>query len=459
MSKSVLKFLIAGTLIFCLIQRGMSSPQAEELTKSLTLDNGLRIYLYEKHNLPLVNMVFAFDVGSKDETDETNGLVHILEHYILFRGTEERSGEQIGWDIRRHGAYFNAHTGRDLSLFELTVPSEHIDFGLSNQKEILFRLKLTQENLDKEKEVILEEISNTEDDPERYPLTLLFNSLYGDHPYHRPIYGNREVIKAATVEQIEAFYRKYFVPSNAALAVVGDFSIAEMEDKIRQALGPLPPGERAEQAYPEVAPLKKAVEITHAMDTNKAYMIIGALGPDYNSEDQYTMDVLSLILGGGINPMLNSVLRGRRELVDSVRMGFGAERHGGAINILMTLDKKNIKAAEREAVSFLRSTRSLNYSMDDYQGEQRLYATDFMENAKNQIRFSFHQSQEYGLNIASSLARYMLMNTIPDRGRYLDRIESLKSGDLRRAAAQYLSKSKYVVIIVEPQAEKKERRP
>ena len=449
--------LTAGLL--CLLLTGFLPGQTEENTKSFTLENGLKIYLFEKHNLPLVNMVFAFDVGSKDETAETSGLVHILEHYILFRGTEARTGDQISRDIRSHGAYFNAHTGRDLSLFELSLPSEYIDFGLANQKEILFNLNLTQENLDKEKEVILEEISNTEDDPDRYPLTLLFNSLYGDHPYHRPVYGNREVISGATVEQMETFYRKFFVPANAALAVVGDFDIAEMENRIRKTFSDIPAGEKPVETYPMVEPIKKTLEITHTMDTNKAYMVIGTLGPDYNNMDQYTLDVLSLILGGGINPMLNSVLRGQRRLVDTVRMGFGAERYGGAITVLMTLDKKTMKAAQRQAVDFLKSTRSLNYSLDDFQGDQRLYATDFMENAKNQIRFSYYQSQENGLNIASSLARYILMNTLPDRGRYLDRIDDISPGDLRKAAAEYLSKSKYVIVSIQPQADKREKTP
>jgi zinc protease len=450
--------LLMSTLVF-LLPTGFLDGQTQEETKSFTLENGLKIYLFEKHNLPLVNMVFAFDVGSKDETEETSGLVHILEHYILFRGTEARTGAEISQDIRRHGAYFNAHTGRDLSLFELTLPSEYIDFGLSNQKEILFTLKLTQENLDKEKEVILEEISNTEDDPDRYPLTLLFNSLYGDHPYHRPIYGRREVISGATVEQLEAFYHKYFIPSNASLAVVGDFSITEMESKLRQTFSDIPAGEKAAATYPMVEQIKKKVEITHTMDTNKAYMVIGALGPDYNNTDQYTLDVLSLILGGGINPMLNSVLRGQRRLVDSVRMGFGAERYGGAITVLMTLEKKSIKSAQRTAVDFLKSTRSLNYSLADYQGDQRLYATDFMENAKNQIRFSYYQSQENGLNIAASLARYMLMNTLPDRGKYLDMINAINPSDLRKAAAEYLSKGRFAIISILPQTKKQEKTP
>lgn len=459
MNKKRLKItLLAAALLLFAFAR-LQSGQKQEESKSFTLDNGLKVYLYERHNLPLVDMVFAFDVGSKDETDESSGLVHILEHYILFRGTDLRTGEEISRDIREHGAYFNAHTGRDLSMFEMSVPSEYADFGLENQKEILFSLKLTQENLDKEKEVILEEISKTEDDPDRYPLTLLFNQLYGDHPYSRPVYGSREVIANASVEQMEAFYRKYFVPCNGALAVVGDFALSDMEEKIRGTFGDIPAGEPVENDYPMVEPLEKNIEITHPMDTNKSYMVIGTLGPGYNNMDQYAVDILTLIMGRGVNPMLNSVLRGRRTLADRVSMGSGAERYGGAISVQMILDKKNMKSAQREALNFLKSARSLNYSIEDFQGDQRLFATDFLENAKNQIRFDYYQSQENALNIAASLARYMLMNDVPDRGRYLDRIDAISSGDLRKTAAEYLSKARFVIINVTPKSNDGEKKP
>ena len=126
-------------IFFCLLP-ATASDQEHPPTRYFKLENGFQIFLYPRHTLPLIHLVIAFDVGSKDETEETNGLVHILEHYILFRGTEYRTGSEISQDIRRHGAYFNAHTDRDLSTFEMSLPSDYLDFALRNQKEILFHL-------------------------------------------------------------------------------------------------------------------------------------------------------------------------------------------------------------------------------------------------------------------------------------------------------------------------------
>ncbi len=322
--KAYRKFIFgAALLFFCLLFITPANSQ-DETQKYFELENGLKIFLYEKHTLPLINLVFAVNLGTKDESDKTSGLVHILEHYILFRGTEFRSGPEISQEIRRHGAYFNAHTSLDLATFEISLPSEHADFALRNQKEILFNLKLSQVELDEEKKVILEELSQTQDDPLRYATSTVYQNLFKDHPYQKPIPGKKEIIEALTVEQVEKFYRKFFVPSNCVLAIVGDFEIEEMEKKIKDIFGDLKKEEISPPKYEKVPALKKTVEIKQEMDVNQAYLVIGIFGPDYNNKDQYATDILTQILGRGVNPMLNYPLRGRRNLAQSVLMRYSA---------------------------------------------------------------------------------------------------------------------------------------
>jgi len=444
----------AIVLLCCLLSITPSKSEDKSQTKYFELENGLKIFLYEKHSPPLINLSFAVNLGTKDESDETNGLVHILEHYILFRGTEFRSGSEISQDIRRHGAYFNAHTGRDLATFEISLPSEYADFALKNQKEILFNLKLTQEELDEEKKVILEELSQFQDDPLKYATSLVYQNLFKDHPYQKPIHGKKEIIEASSVEQIEKFYRKFLVPNNCALAIVGDFKIEEMEEKAKDIFGDLKKEGIALVKYEKVHVLEKTVEIEQEMDVNQAYLVIGMIGPDFNHPDQYSIDILTEILGRGVNPMLNYPLRGRRDLAHSVSMGYSAYKYGGAVFIYITLDPKNINFAKREAIKFLKETRGLNYAKKDFAGESQFYAFDYLESAKNQIKFKFHQSQEKGLNIATSLAMFMLLNEDEERGRYLENIEKISSSDLRKAAGKYLSKGRYVIASIIPKKKK-----
>jgi zinc protease len=444
----------AVLLFFCLLFIFPSYSQEKDQSKYFDLENGLRVLLYERHTLPMVNLVFAVNLGTKDESDETSGLVHILEHYILFRGTEFRSGQEISQDIRKHGAYFNAHTSLDLATFEMSLPSEYADFALRNQKEILFNLKLSQKELDEEKKVILEELSNIEDDPFKYASSLVYQNLFKDHPYQRPVQGKKEIIEASTAEQIEKFYRKFFVPNNFTLAIVGDFKIEEMEVKVKDIFGDLEKKEIASVKYEKARIPEKTVEIEHEMDINQAYLVIGMIGPDFNHADQHSIDVITEILGRGLNPMMNSRLRRRRNLIHSISMGYSAHKYGGAIFIYITLDSKNVNRAKIEAIKFLKETRSLNYSKKDFVGEYQKYVYDYLESAKNQIKFKFHRSQEKGLSLATSLARYMLLNENEERGGYLNSIEKINSSDLRQVAGDYLSNGRYVIVSILPKKKK-----
>jgi len=428
--------------------------EAKRESKYFELENGMKVFLYEKQDLPLLNLVFAFDVGIKNESDETNGIVHILEHYILFRGSEYRSGEEIGQDIRSHGAYFNGHTGLDLATFELALPSAYVDFALQNQKEILFHLELTQEELDEEKQVILEELSQVQDDPIKFSTALLYQNLYQNHPYQRLVYGKKEIIETATIEQVQEFYKKYFVPANCALAVVGDFRIEEIEEKIKNKFSDLENNGFTPQKFEKTTPLEKDIDIEEEMDVNIGYLVIGTQGPDYNHQDQYAVDVLTEVIGRGVIPLLSYSLRGRRRLVETVSMGYGSYKYGGMINIYLTLDPKNMRAARIETMKFLKNSRQLNYSKTDYSGDERFFALDYLESAKNQIKFRFHQSQEQGLAIALSLATYTLMSEGPDRGKYIDNIDKISSSDLRKVAGEYLSGGKYVIVSVLPKKKK-----
>jgi len=437
--------LLASVLSFAEENRGF---------KNFELENGLKVSLYEKQDLPLLNLVFAFDVGIKNESDETNGLVHILEHYILFRGSEFRSGEEIGNDIRSHGAYFNGHTGLDVATFELALPSEYVDFALQIQKEILFRLKFTQEELDEEKQVLLEELSQIQDDPIKYSTSLIHQNLFQNHPYQKPVYGKKEIIEAATIEQVQGFHKKYFVPANCALAVVGDFKIEEMEEKIKTIFSDLKNNGFTPQTIEMAPPLEKDIDIEEEMDVNIGYLVIGLQGPDYNHQDQYAVDVLTEVVGRGVIPLLNYSLRGRRQLAETVSMGNGTYKFGGTINIYITLDPKNMKAAKLEALKFLKNSRNQNFSKKDYLGDEQFYALDYLESAKNQIKFRFNQAQEIGLIIALSLATHTLMSEGPDRGKYIENIDNIDSSDLRKAAGEYLSGGKHVIVSIMPKNKK-----
>jgi predicted Zn-dependent peptidase len=224
-----------------------------------------------------------------------------------------------------------------------------------------------------------------------------------------------------------------------------------MEEKVRRVFGGIVRGGAEKNKIDPVRALDKGVEVDIDMDVNKAYLVIAAQAPDYNHADQYAIEVLTEIIGRGVNPMLYSALMNPRRLIQTISMAYHSHRHGGAVMIFLTLDPKNLGAVKREALDFLRKVRDQNFSPQDVYGAEQMYAFDFLESAKNQIKYNAHQAQEKGLSLAVSMARFMLLSEGSAPRNYLQSIDQVKSGDLRRTAAKYLSRSPYVLISIVPQ--------
>jgi zinc protease len=434
-----------------------SGDTAPELSKFLTLANGLRVFLLERHTIPLVNIAAAANCGTKDETPRTSGLAHLLEHCALFRGTTTRSGAEISREVRAHGAYYNARTGPDLTLFEMSLPSSQAEFGLSNLEDILFQTRFAQPEVEAERAVVLKEVNMVADDPIRRATGLVYEKLFASHPYALPLQGRPESLEALTARDLADFHAAYFLPANISLAVVGDFRLPDMEQLVQRVFGAVPSSDFKPPHYPLARQPADDLEFTLEMDVSKAYCLIGILGPDYNNPDQYAVDALCQVLGRGINPMMNAALRGSRELVETVTMSYSAMAYGGLILVTMTLNPKNITRSRIEALDFLRGTRSLNFGPEDIAGEEQFYALDHLGSAKNQIRFDLFRGQEQGLTVASSLARYLLLQDKRSERNYLQSIEHLTTSDLRRAAGRYLGGGKKIVVSVLPLG--KGRRP
>jgi zinc protease len=448
------RLVLAG--LACLSLQAAAAPDPE-ISKFFTLDNGLKVFLLERHVSPLVSFVVAVNCGSKDETPRTSGLAHLLEHCALFRGTATRSGEEIGRQVRRRGAFFNARTGLDLTEFETCLPSSEAEFGLTNLKDILFDLRIVQPEVEAEAAVILQELNLVADDPFRRGLGLVYGNVFSGHPYALPLQGTPETLSALTADDLRAFYESHFSPANMGLAAVGDFSLPDMEARVRAVFGSVPAPPRSAASLKPAPPPERDVEMTVEMDVQKAYCFVGMAGPDFNHPDKYALDALAQVLGRGFNPLLNSALRGSRDLVETVSMSYSALKYGGLVLVSLTLDPSTLAAARRETLKFLRSSRNLNFGPQDMPGDERFFAFDYLGSAKNQIRFEMYRSQERGLSVASGLARYLLLGDPSIDRNYLQSVDRLTTSDLRQAAGRYLSGGKKVVVSIVPRGSR--RRP
>lgn len=439
-----------------LVWPGTAGTAADKPLASMyfTLDNGLQVFLQEKHDLPLAAAALALDIGTKDETEQTSGYAHLLEHMLLFGANAELDGETRLAELRSHGIAHNAHTDHDLMTFEVSCPASESAWALERLRQTVFFSRFDPQQLESEKRIILEEILQLRDDPLSLGRMLVMQQLFAGHPYGQPVYGDGRAIKTAVVESLQAFYRRLLVPGRCALAVIGDFDLAEVEKEIRRNWGALPKGAAGAAGIPLAGRLEKNSEQQIELDINESHLFFAWRAPEFNHEQRIPLTLLIHILGRGLNPLLNGVLRGGRPSADQLDMSYVPLRSGGIVQLHLTLEQKNIRLAKNELSRFLSRLSSFNFGREDFQQQVQSFVLDFLESAKNQMAYDNGNFRESTLNLSMAVARFLLMNTIQGSDSYLENVEKITSTDLRHVAGKYLSGKKWAVLAIVPLAGK-----
>ena len=206
------------------------------------LDNGLQVLLIENPALPMVGVNTVVKVGSAYETFATSGMSHMLEH-LLFNGTNSRTQKQLYDDTDRIGGYNNANTSEYFTNYMMVTPADNIVYGMKIQADMLFNSILPVDKFQKEKGIVLEEISKSLGSPAEQINRNLISILYKGHALSLPTLGTYATIKAMDREIVNNFYKNNYVPNNMILSVIGNFVSADMLNNINNIYGKYPPNE------------------------------------------------------------------------------------------------------------------------------------------------------------------------------------------------------------------------
>lgn len=450
--------LAAGLVLLFLAAPTAVKPSTEQ--QSLTLFNGLRVFLYSRPGVPLLNLAVAVEAGTRDESEGRNGLLHLLEHILLFRSAGLRESEDFLSGMRRQGIYFNGFTGRDYSLFEMSAPPERAETAFRALAELLFDFDVNDKDLEREKEVIHEEISRLREEPLRFGLERVAARLFQGHPYGRPVHGRDEEIARVTRDDLLAFHRAYFTPSRCVLAAVGGLPAKDMEQAAREAFGRLrTDNERpyAERLLP-VPPFKENPVIHEYLDVKDAHVFVAVPAPDFNSPEQFAFDVLCEVLGSGPAPLLLLALQRSGHRAAGLNMFYFPNALGGEAVAYCRTDEKSSARVARDMASYLqKEVRSENFSPDDLPPGTAPMAFDFLNGARNGLTLAALRAEEEGLRLAESMARFLLLNRRVETPAYLESVRAVRSGDLRRAAAEWFSRQGSVTLVIHPPPGQKQR--
>ena len=303
-----------------------------------TLENGLRVLLHPQPRVPKVFFLTLFNVGSVDEDEEKGetGIAHLLEH-LLFQGSRKYSAKEYNRGVESRGISSNAFTSFDYTGYHYNMPPEHLEWIIKVEADRLGWPLLSQKYLDKEKPVVLEERRQRFNAPSSRLFAHSMKMLFKDHSYSHPIIGYVKDITNYTRQQVVDFHHKYYVPSNAVLALAGDFDRTQAKTWIQKHYGKIPskPLERVNVSFSSSQKeprTQRFEELTQATSFTVSFQ-----GVEMKSPDSYALDVLAFILGSGSSSRLH------RELIHNQQVGIGASashmslRNGGIFYVFAQL--------------------------------------------------------------------------------------------------------------------------
>ena len=238
--------LIVTFFAFLTLLQAQSLPQGVSIHQ---LDNGLQVLLIENPALPMVGVNVVVKVGSAYENFATSGMSHMLEH-LLFNGTTSRTQKQLYDDVDRIGGYNNANTSDYYTNFMMVTPAENIRKGMEIQADMLFHSTLPETKFQKEKGIVLEEISKSLADPDEQKERNILSVLFKGHALSLPTLGTYSTIEHMDRDQVYDFYLNNYVPNNMLMSVIGHFDSKEMLATIKDIYGKASPGEVRRDEYP-----------------------------------------------------------------------------------------------------------------------------------------------------------------------------------------------------------------
>jgi predicted Zn-dependent peptidase len=293
-----------------------------------TCKNGVRIVL---ENIPTVRSVAIgvwIGTGSRDENPQTNGVSHFLEH-MFFKGTATRSAKEIAESFDSIGGQVNAFTSKEYTCYYAKVLDTHSQFALDVLADMFFNSTFVEEELKKEKNVVLEEIKMYEDTPDDIVHDLLSRAVYGNHPLGYPILGTEETLNAFTGETLKEYMHQRYTPENVVISIAGNISdsfILEVEKYFGSYVG-------GQDTSESTVPVFQSNRISRKKETEQAHLCIGFEGLKVGHEDVYSLIILNNVLGGSMSSRLFQEVREQRGLAYSVFSYHSAYQDNGIVTV------------------------------------------------------------------------------------------------------------------------------
>jgi len=397
------------------------------------LPNGVVLIAQEQRASDVVALQLWMRVGGRDEAPDELGLSHYLEH-MLFKGTPTRPPGSIDRLIEGFGGASNAFTSYDYTHFDLVVPARHLREAAEVLADIAVNAAFNPQELESEKKVVFEEMSLTEDDPERFLVRRLSEVAYTPHPYGRPILGTRDLVQSLTRARLNAYYKKHYVPKAMALIVVGAVTLEEARAAADATFGRLVGPESVRAPAVPVPRLDRSRRVDVPRAEQQAYLGLAWQAAAARDPDIQAVDVLTYILGDGPSSRLNQQLREQLDLVSTIDATYIARQQSGFVTVTARLDAGKLDAAERAVLDVLRRVRAEGVTEVE---RQRAIVT-----AESSYAFDIETAE----GLARTYGEAETISTLDEELSYLARLREVTAAQIQAAARRYFGDDNYARV-------------
>ncbi|MFD0963751.1 M16 family metallopeptidase [Pseudofulvibacter geojedonensis] len=422
------------------------SIMAQKVTfEEYDLDNGLHVILHQDNSAPVVTTSVMYHVGAKDENPERTGFAHFFEH-LLFEGTQNIGKGKWFEIVTSNGGSNNANTTDDRTYYYEVFPSNSLELGLWMESERMLHPVIDQTGVDTQNEVVKEEKRlRVDNQPYGNFLAEIKKLLFTKHPYRWATIGSMEHLDAATLEEFQAFNKKYYVPNNAVLVVAGDLDVAKTKKMIQNYFGSIPKGADVPRISIKEEPITKEIKgVYHDPNIQIPGIVAAYRTPSMKTREAYALNMVSTVLSDGKSSRLY------KKLVDEKKMAFqvGAfnvsqEDYGMYLTFGLPLGDTKLEDLVKEIDEEVVKIQTELITEREYEKLQNKYENQFV-NANSGVE-----------GIANSLARYyMLFGDTNLINNEIDIYRSITREEIREVAKKYLNPNQRVQLEYLPKKDK-----
>tara|TARA_B100000795_G_scaffold244113_1_gene208419 strand:- start:4272 stop:5495 length:1224 start_codon:yes stop_codon:yes gene_type:complete len=400
---------------------------------TFSLSNGLRV-IFKRTNRPVSHCGIVINAGSRDEEVGQEGLAHYIEHCI-FKGTKKRKTYHILSRLDNVGGEINAYTGKEDTWIYGSFLNEYLDRSLELISDIVLNSTFPQKEIEKEKDVIIDEISSYKDSPGEQIFDDFEELIFGSHPLGNPVLGSEESVAKLSRDHILDFIENNYSSETMVLSVLGDYTLAKVKKLAEKYFESVKRSSTKKEKREEFK-IYKPSDIEIEMDTHQVHYIAGGIGFSSADERRTPLHLMNNYLGGpAMNSLLNLEVREKHGIAYNIESSYQPYSDTGVFEIYLGTDKKMFEKSKKLVDKQLKKLRENKLGVNQ------------LQTAKNQVLGQIALAQESGVGTMMGLGTsYLFYDRVDTLAEVFARINKVTAEEILAVANEVLDTSKFSSI-------------